>query len=587
MNGIKYLSKQDKYRLVKLYYWLINDPVIALWILTGIRLAPHQRIILRAVWRVLRGESKISDILIVIGRAGGKSFLSFIIAILSAWLLKENIAYLNATGFKLGKSIFENGIKVLNKKRDFPREFFKFSLQNPQKPIRKDPSVWDITFKHGATIFTTPLGEKGVRIRGFRATAVIVDERAKISEQIKKAAIDPLMYVTKDPTEFKAHEREFNIRIDVGTVDFADTDFNKKIIKAEEEISRGDVNTLLLKFDFEDGIVFFERGYNVYKWYEDGLPPHKAKVYYRFDFRSIIKDLTDPTVEKAIVLAEVKNIAIMTGGSAFPHNITKPSFEFTFNGEPYYLEYTTEDPVVIGIDPARESNFFAFTVIKYDKKLNKFPVIWGERYRFITAKEADRILWNLLKRYPNTVKIAVDIGGGGTAFRDELMKSEEHPDTVIYDPDDKDPTVQQVVSEAVAEGKEMLPLLRLVRPRPDYYAMVGGFTKNAMKSTTIVFPTLNKSMYSVSGELEVEYDKARKVLLSLQFQITNIKEERVANGIKYIMTRTESSASGDIVSRTKDQFTSFLYAIGEIREMYFTQKDEEEQIDWDKLMEWF
>lgn len=596
------LLREDYQELFELLAWLRQHPVIATFMLTGIKLPPHQRIILRFVFEILQDWRVTSSVAIAMGRASGKSFMCFLMSIIIGLLYKEErVAYLNGVGFKGGKKLFSDHEWVLSSSPDYPA-FILNALVDRSRPIKRDSGFWMIKFKNGSELYTTSVGLQGDQARGFRSTFRIIDERRLIPQSVVRASLDPFGYVLKNPVS-KERVRETNVRLDVSTVGWTHEDFTKEIEEYKKSVEAGDLRRVALEFDYEDAILLY--GEHTIEEFVEARPEERSEIgeiFFWFDFKAILNDKNDPLGDIDIWYAEVKNIPISSASMEFDYQLVEKMFNKRvgiINGEEVYLKplYTTEDPVVIGIDPAREQNYFAFVIVrvgqlaegewdpvKQEGHTDFSNIIWISRHLNFMAGDADKMLKEYLERYPNVKLIMVDKRGGGTAFRDELLISKQTPDLIVYDPEDNDKRVKEILSRA--GDKEKRPILRLLSTTAPLNLNALLAMKSFLKNDAFYAPSVDNI------EFDDDFMKFRDVyraLKVLKAQIYRVKTRQVANGVNFEIEGPGFETAEGVRKKTKDMFMAMLYAVMGVYELVWqaTAKTKKKRdVNWSELAQW-
>ena len=155
-------------------------------ILTGITLAPYQRLI-------LKGWFGKNFTLTVAGRGGSKSTLASIFSYLYC-LFNPNVHILLVSAtFRSSRQIVEK-IDGWSKKKEGA-----LLRQTFQADMTKKQDLYSITFNNGSKITAVPLGD-GQRLRGFRCNCLFIDEGLLISQQTIDEVLKPFLVAGADIT---------------------------------------------------------------------------------------------------------------------------------------------------------------------------------------------------------------------------------------------------------------------------------------------------------------------------------------------------------------------------------------------------
>ena len=176
----------DKVAKITLVDFLRNNLGMAVELMTGIILAPHQEITLRAF--INRNYS-----MCVYGRGCGKSFIAAIFCIIQAILEPNSRIIIAGPTFRTSRFIFNEIEKILGSKGAvIARQAFG---ENKQK--RND--IHSFTLDNGSSIAAIPLN--GEKIRGFRASILLIDEYLLMSKEIIDTVLVPFLSAPQDIAE--------------------------------------------------------------------------------------------------------------------------------------------------------------------------------------------------------------------------------------------------------------------------------------------------------------------------------------------------------------------------------------------------
>ena len=256
---------------------------------------------------------------------------------------------------------------------------------------------------------------------------------------------------------------------------------------------------------------------------------------------------------------------------------------------PYFpqLLYECSDPCVLGVDPARTSDFSAFVVIRMGElATGTFDpitgtgatawnnVIWAEQKKQMTINQVTLKIRELKARYnlhiPDNPELApaitIDARGAmsGTTVRDELAKPSPEVDHLgqvnpiwkspkpIYDPTDKEYLTLKLDPNA-------WPGLRLLWTSDTMNTELVSFSKGQLEvSKLFIAKSLSKSeRYDSREELMTGYIGV-KVLAD---QLVTIQGKPTQHAFRY-----EMPGNTRRVDNKKDMFSAFLYACAALRE---------------------
>jgi hypothetical protein len=499
------------------------------WIL-GIELPPHERNWLRLYFSTYKENN------VVASRGTSKSFThSSLAAPLKAMLRKNRmILSVSAAGFRGGKLLMDDSERMLRgqlKSQYLPGPFAETSISH-KSIIKRDVDRWTMPFRSHSYVMTIPTNNAD-NMLGVRANEAIVDERNTFPGVVVQKNIRPWMNVGAD---FKRTNTagDANQIFQIGTIDYTIRDWypelevQRKLARREYDAqmalavgdhkeytrlmdldssalktwsgsyTRVDYTDLIIptQIDDEEGRTFRVqyplppdmKQEEVTRW--DETDQQHLIYTYPTDKEGLEAPRLNGTMDAAIWKAEQRNCFIEAAGNVYNLDlIRKVALSPVYrqgqlskfpNLEDFFapILYTCGDPCVVGIDYARESDFFAIVVIRLGElakgdfdpdmpldrdgraRLGKTTwnsVIWAEAHQKWTAPEAGDRIREIYSRY-NIVRkftagewvrgMGMDKGGGGTAVRDELAQprvnllsnGEPDPDWEmpirIFDPED-------------------------------------------------------------------------------------------------------------------------------------------------------
>ena len=180
--------------------FMMNNIGFTVYQLTGFRLEPYQRLI-------IKGWLQKNFTLCVAGRSFSKSFLAGHFAYLYCLFNSDHHVLMTSATFRSSRKVLENIDAWSRRKRKsgFPggellRETFARDMSMKQ-------DMYKITFKNGSTITAVPLGDPD-NLRGFRCNVLIIDEGLLIPQSTIDLVLKPFLAGGADIT------RKQRIRID-------------------------------------------------------------------------------------------------------------------------------------------------------------------------------------------------------------------------------------------------------------------------------------------------------------------------------------------------------------------------------------
>lgn len=398
------LTKAEQVKLTaneELIQFYRQFPVIAAKDLLLIDLAWFQREILNDMF--------FKDfVLLVMGRAVGKSWIDAVFAVLYAMLYPKTKIGIIAPVFRQAEFIFDV-IEELYEQSPYLRAAVAKSTKN--KGVMRTTYRCFVKFKNGSWIEALPLGT-GNKVRGRRYHIIIADEYAQIDEDIIKLVIRPMMNVQKEGIK------------------------NKFICSSSAFYAW---NHLYLQFLHYKVMEQREpESYAVHEYnYKDVLAIPNAP--FKIDMNIIKMQMADMTVE----MFEMENLAKfpIEAKGFFPARLIESCVSRHDDG-PQIHTSSNEGQYTMGIDAARIAggDNFALSVIKLGNGMDR-SVAYAKTLNGKSFQEMRDTIRLVLSRFP-IVRIAMDPGGGGTTLKDLLSEPWVHPITKesvlpIFDMDDK------------------------------------------------------------------------------------------------------------------------------------------------------
>jgi len=411
-------------------------------------LAPFQSVILETLWH------KTFPILLA-SRGAGKTFMLAVYAALRAMLTPGSKVVIVASSFRQSKLVFEYIEKIYEYSPLF-RACCPRGIKKPSDSVFLDVGT--------SVIRALPLGN-GEKIRGIRATHIITDEFASISQEIFQVVVRGFASVSSNPIEAATQthlEREAikegrmtvdemtrkqgNQIVYSGTANYQFNHFYKTFMTHKAIIDnkiRGDAKEVGDKLGIEDaeeslitegGLDY--RDYGIIRIPYQGLPESymdekqisQAKVtmpkaLFQMEYECIFPTDSDGFFKRSIINSATPGHRSSAGGSAFGIELAgKPGYEY-----------------VMGIDPARKTDNFAISILQILPHNETYKNVYCYSMRGKSYTRAARKIRELLAKF-NIVRIAMDAGGGGNAIMDILQDGKflEPGESPIWLFDDED-----------------------------------------------------------------------------------------------------------------------------------------------------
>jgi hypothetical protein len=423
--------------------WLMQQPEYFYFIckeVLGIELLPLQCLMLKEMW-----NRKFP--MLIATRAGGKSFLLAIYALLRILLLSGRKIIICGSAFRQSKVIF-NYMENIWYNAPILRDIAGYN-GGP----RHEPDMFRFIIKDSVAS-AIPIG-MGDKIRGQRAHDILCDEFASLSRDIFENVIAGFAAVKSGPVEGVKSRARTDIAKKFG-FDYIDEDDNvlqhnqiiisgtayydfnhfatywkrwKAIIQ-----SRGDVDKLYLIFG-EDGIPddFNWKDYSIiripYELFPKGfmdeamIARSKATIHsgiYSMEFGAVFSTDSNGFFKRSLIESCVLS---------HDNEITLPSGPVKFNA---CLKCKPDRKYIYGIDPASEVDNFSIVVLEHYDDHRRIVYVWTtnrkehrERVKAGLSSESDfysycaKKIRELMHVFP-CERIAMDAQGGGIAIIEAL-----------------------------------------------------------------------------------------------------------------------------------------------------------------------
>jgi len=423
-------------------------------------LAPFQCVMLHLLW-----TKKFPMVLAC--RGAGKTFMLAIYAILRALLVPGSKIVIVGGGFRQSKLVFGYIEEILQASPILQETVEKGN--GARNKVKYATDRVSLRVGTNSEIIGLPVGD-GSKIRGVRATVLIADETASISESVFDVAILPFLSVKADPVQ-SAKLTRFTNRLEALGASSDIVNF----VRA----SQAQGNQLVLSGTASFEFNHFYRRYCVYKLFAESKGDIKtikeALAIQNPDRRSEFTDrdlqryaatwdqyaifqlpyhaMPEGFLDEDIVASHRATMNDILFGQEYECKFSKDSNGFfprsliyaatpDINASDVVHYEVIGDPkarYVMGVDPARWNDNFAIVILKLDGP--KAKIVYCESWRRTDWPKSVKRFRELLGRF-NVVHVAMDQGGGGDHFSDILANADylqpgEQPITRFEDDEHK------------------------------------------------------------------------------------------------------------------------------------------------------
>lgn len=559
----------EKKRILRLVWQLRFYPNRFIRLYLGIRLAPHQRLIIAAARNTPR-------LIIQASRGMSKTFIENLIGIMLCSLYKGYKVQSTAGGsFKQTEQTFDYMESTINNEvlGQVEKHYIDKLLPKHGKPITKQPSNW--VSKIGSSVMRG-LAIKGGN-RGFRGNTLMLGEANDIERESMDKVLRPFLNVLYDPMGNKKREDKFicpkmqdkrkrkNFLMFSGTISYDFTYYFSLIKEYTTRMMNGDPEYKVCWFDFEDSYIGVQS-------IDPNVKPVIHKVLYGMDLNEILAPLSEDNISYESWLAEQKNIPIATEGKFYPPILIYDSYKKRDGTDAMICpKFKSDKLCVMGIDPfygsakgqktQNKNAEFALSIIELDKDVAKLVHCFG--IRNIDYSAATAIICEYLEKFPNIVMINMDARGGGVPIRDNL-RSASYVKIPIIDPTDPDNAYLIDPFNEKYVNTPFRDILRLVSPTDEFNTIHNESLKNMLQQKSLIIPYTAHGQFDYdrdnripeySEHTEAEIEELYKGIHVMKKQITSVETEMTSNYLKFFVR-----------SGCKDRYSSFVYAAAALRQ---------------------
>lgn len=494
----------------------------------NLTLPPFQLVMLEELW-------KRPYPMLIGTRGASKSFILAVFVLLYAFLNQGTKVVICGAGFRQSKIIFEYIERIWENAPLLRNAAKSFNVNSDHK---KDTDGWKFIIGH-SVITAIPIGD-GSKIRGLRASLIVVDEFASMDREIYEVSIEPFGSVSASPVESmknaakKAFYEKNNISIDSGH--FANAITNKTVLSGTafyafnhfaeyweryhniiaskgdryklEEILGGPVPE---EFDWTDFSIIripcdmIPEGFLQQKM----ISRAKATVHtgtFQMEYGAcFIKDSTGffkRSLIESCVCSDEKPIKLASGNVSFNAALHGHSNRrYVFGVDPVTGSTSSDGDnfsiVILELWPDHRRIVYVWTTNKksYQKqRREKKPE--DDFYAFCARK-----IKSLLKLFP-CIHISMDSQGGGGIIRENLSHDDEWGSAILPVPEEKPQPTDFL------KGEHILEMVNFASA--DWTSGANHGLRNDLEKQYLLFPHYD----SLSVALASEYDNVVKDILN-------------------------------------------------------------------------
>lgn len=531
-------------------------------------LLPFQRVMLHMMW-----TKKFPMVLAC--RGAGKTFMLAIYCLLKCLLIPGTRIVVVSGGFRQAKFVFQYMDEIIKNSPILQETIRKY---HPGNDFGVKYATDKVYLKVGwnTDITGIPIGD-GSKVRGLRATTLICDEVASIEDKVFDTAIGPFLSVQADPAEavivrgfidrlkrmgakpevikmIEAGQRkQSNQLILTGTATyqfnhffrryetyniFAKSHGDRKKIKEGLQVQSGESKVVITDdmLDLWSGSLW--REYAIFQLPYNGMPPGFLDDAVVATHRA--------TMDPVIFGHEYQCKFSKDTNGFFPRSIIDEASPG--KGEPNEVHYELYgDPnaqYVMGLDPARWNDNFGLVVLKLQGGIAK--CVYVKSWNKAEFQKSVKNIREVMRRFPNIVRIAMDKGGGGDTIMELLANAKilQEGERPIIEIDPQDETYKAIPNA--------LRILELVN-----FHTWGVPANHSMKADII----LKRLIFPKRLDDDVIMHNHSMLLHGRPLDLTISEDVRLYEHINDLLYGTESS-EGEVV--THGAYREFNFMVDEL-----------------------
>lgn len=529
-------------------------------------LLPFQRVMLHMMW-----TKKFPMVLAC--RGAGKTFMLAIYCLLKALLIPGTRIVVVSGGFRQAKFVFQYMDEIIKNSPILQETIRKY---HPGNDFGVKYATDKVYLKVGwnTDITGIPIGD-GSKVRGLRATTLICDEVASIEDKVFDTAIGPFLSVQADPAEAvivrdfldrlkrmgaspqviklveASQRKQSNQLVLTGTATyqfnhffrryqaysiFAKSGGDKKKIKEGLQVQTGETGAVLTD-DMLDLWSSLYKEYAIFQLPYNGMPPgflddavvatHRATmdpIIFGHEYQCKFSKDTNGFFPRSII------------DEASPGKDEPNEVHYELYGDPN-CQY------VMGLDPARWNDNFGLVVLKLQGGAAK--CVYVKSWNKAKFQESVKNIREVMRRFPNIVRIAMDRGGGGDTIMELLANA------TILEGDDK-PIVEVEPKDEFKAIPNALRILEMIN-----FHTWSAPANHAMKSDII----LKRLLFPKRLDDDVIMHNHGMLLKGRPFDLDLKEDIQIWNHLNDLLYGTETN-DGEVI--TNGAYKEFQFMTDEL-----------------------
>jgi hypothetical protein len=485
-----------------LKYWR-EHPVFAAEDILDHPLAPHQRIAFKGMW-----EAKW--VLNIWGRGIGKSRIDAAYSLLRAVLYSREKIVIVAPSFRQSILVFSEIENIVDNHPILKNNFKRW-------PPTHNTLQYRAELLNGSTIIALPMGSDGAKIRGIRATVIIIDEAREVDKEVMENVIIPFMVSNKNfmgKYLGKQDNKEKNILILSTSAYYQFNHIYERYLLYISEILKGNKNYCVTSFD----------------------------VY----------DAPDGAVDMEVVELQKKTMSELEFAMEYLAKMPKDSMGFypasmlnrcrTRFVEPLQKGKQSKE-YIIGVDPGDTSG-----LVVLEKDGLELSVVRAEELQVREGQLRQRID-DLLDAFPGTSRVAMETQGGGKAVQDLFLQERTYINKMTGELQKKPPLL--AIGDKETEHIRGERKLEMINPQIQNIDEMNYDLRAKLEQQYIRFPASagmrkREEDKKYEGSYMEDSDKMYANITELIRQITNVSTNETKRG--YLSFDTPAGTRKDIYS---------------------------------------
>jgi len=509
-------------------------PEMAAEDLLGLKLSKIQKVVLRSMW------SK-SNVIAIMCRGSGKTFLQAVLAVLKGMLYPGHKIGLIAPTFRQSKFIFDECTRLYQ-----GSPILRAACE--KKPTQQSDNCYirfkSVAGKPGSLIQAIPLGD-GTKIRGSRFFTIVCDEFPHIPPEIFNMVIRPMAATVANPMEnVERIKRQKEL-------------LKRGLITQEELDADSSANQIIIT---SSGYFTFNHMYDLYKIYRDemraGNPKYAAfRVPYKLLETGFLDKDNVESARKEMSSLEFRmeyEAAFIPDTDAFYRAslleaCSSKSFSTQVAGSP-------GKSYCLGIDPARSEDSFAIAVVEIGQPAKVVHALEIHNQPFPKMAQTIEDLCSAF----NVTHIYMDSQGGGLAIKDILAENPtNHTAGPILDPEDE---VHQLKA-----GRDMLTMCNF---SAEFIAESNYDALRLLEHRDILFPSVPQSeKLKALTDGTIPEEDSWHTIRDMKNQMQSIELTETPTGKQHF----DVPKGGGHGKQKKDLYTAFFLAARCIYDLIWTE----------------